>query len=108
MLAGLLAVGADINSKLAIVVDEDIDVYNEEEVMWAVATRTAWDKDIAIIPNVTQSPLDPRAYGEKGYDKGDMIAHVVIDATKPVTMPYATRIVPPRELWESMKLEDYL
>ena len=110
MLAGLLAIGADMNGKLAIVVDEDVDVFNEEEVLWAVATRVSWDKDIAIIPRVAHSILDPRAYGETGldYEKGEMIAKVVIDATKPVTLPYATRITPPKDLWESMKLEDYL
>ncbi len=108
MLAGLLAISAEVNCKLAIVVDDDIDVYNQDEVLWAVATRVSGDKDIAVIPKVTGGIVDPRCYDEKGYEKGKLIAKVIIDATKPVTLPYATRITPPRELWESMKLEDYI
>ncbi len=113
MVAGLLAIGADVNSKLAIVVDEDIDVFNEAEVMWAVATRVAWDKQVTIIPKVTQGPIDPRCYSEEGLDyeteyQGELIAKVIIDATKPVKLPYSNRITPPKDLWESMKLEDYV
>ena len=108
MLAGLLAISAEQNCKLAIVVDEDVDPYDEDEVLWAVATRASGDKDIAIMPQVSCSTCDPRGYGEKGYDRGWMIGKTVIDATKPVSLPYATRITPPKELWESMKLEDYI
>lgn len=112
MLAGLLAVSADRNGTLTIVVDEDVDIFDEEEVLWAVATRVSFDKDIAIIPKVVGGVLNPKAYGEqsseKGVDRGGIMAKIIIDATKPVTLPYATRIIPPKDLWESMKLEDYL
>ena len=108
MLAGILAISAEKNMKLVVVVDEDIDAYNEDEVLWAVATRVSGDKDIAVNPQVTGPICDPRCYGEKGYDSGVMIGKTIIDATKPVTLPYSTRITPPRELWESMKLEDYI
>ena len=40
------------NLKLAVIVDDDVDVFNEREVMWAVATRVHWDKDIEIIREV--------------------------------------------------------
>ena len=115
MLAGLLALGAEDRGKLVIVVDEDVDVFDEEEVLWALATRVSWDKDIAVIPRIATGPLDPRNYSESVIDyetgevgKGEMIGKIRIDATKPVTMPYATRIIPPEDLWKSMKLEDYL
>lgn len=41
------------------VVDKDIDIFNDGEVLWAVATRTQWDKDVYILPGGTVSPLDP-------------------------------------------------
>jgi 2,5-furandicarboxylate decarboxylase 1 len=41
--AALTALGADHFVKLAVVVDEDINPYNEAEVMWAVATRVPGD-----------------------------------------------------------------
>ena len=112
MLAGLLAISAHLDSKLVIVVDEDVDVFDEAEVLWALATRTSWDKDIAVIPQVLHNAIDPRAYGETGDEKavskGEMIGKIIIDATRPVTLPYATRITPPKELWDTMKLTDYL
>lgn len=112
MLAGLLAVSADRNGTLTIVVDEDVDVFDEKEVLWAVATRVSFDKDIAIIPDVVGGILNPRAYSEsadeKGSDRAGIMAKTIIDATKPVSMPYAIRINPPQDLWQSMKLEDYI
>jgi 2,5-furandicarboxylate decarboxylase 1 len=112
MLAGLLAVGADRNGTLTIVADEDVDIFDEEEVLWAVATRASFDKDIAIIPQVVGGILNPRAYSEKadekGVTRGGIMAKTIIDATRPVTLPYATRITPPKQLWDSMKLKDYL
>src|ERR1051326_8290524 len=50
--AGMQAFVEMPNLKLAVIVDDDIDVFNEREVMWAVATRVHWDKDIEIIREV--------------------------------------------------------
>ena len=50
--AAMIAFAEQPNLKLAIVVDDDIDVFNQTEVMWAVATQTRWDKDVTIIPRV--------------------------------------------------------
>jgi UbiD family decarboxylase len=59
------------NAKLVVVVDEDIDVFNETEVMWAVTTQTRWDKDVSVIPRVQSF----RNW------LGDAVA--IIDATRP-------------------------
>ncbi len=40
------------NLKLAIMVDSDVDVFNESEVMWAATTQARWDKDVTVIPRV--------------------------------------------------------
>ncbi len=40
------------NLKIAIAVDDDINVFDEREVMWAVATQTWWDKDVETIQGV--------------------------------------------------------
>ena len=111
MLAGLLAVSVDRNGNLTIVVDEEVDIFDEEEVLWAVATRVSFDKDIAIIPKVVGGVLNPRAYGEqnseKGVDRGGIMAKIIIDVTKPVTLPYANRITPPKDLWHPRTLDEY-
>jgi 2,5-furandicarboxylate decarboxylase 1 len=50
--AAMIAFAEQPNLKLAIMVDSDIDVFNQTEVMWAVATQTRWDRDVTIIPRV--------------------------------------------------------
>lgn len=107
-LAALAALSAEINLKTAVVVDDDIDVYNEHEVLWAVATRVEADLDVSIIPRVTGAHLDPSAYDETRYKRGHMTSKVIVDATKPIDLPFATRITPSLELWASMKLDDYI
>jgi UbiD family decarboxylase len=70
--AGMQAFVEMPNLKLAVIVDEDVDVFNEREVMWAVATRVHWDKDIEIIREVQSF---------RGW-LGDTVA--IIDATIPL------------------------
>ena len=48
--AMLLLFGLDLYLKLIITVDEDVDVYNEEEVLWAVATHVQADEMCSLCP----------------------------------------------------------
>ena len=107
-LAGLSAVTARDRSKVAIVVDDDIDVYDEKDVWWAVATRVVGDRDISNISEVTGAHLDPTAYDETRLKRGPLTTRTVIDATRPVTLSFPTRIIPSEELWDSMNTDDYV
>ena len=57
--------------KQVIVVDDDIDIFDDREVEWAVATRMQADRIIRI-PDAAGSSLDPSAHGgttwKVGYD----------------------------------------
>ncbi|NYE24506.1 UbiD family decarboxylase [Pigmentiphaga litoralis] len=55
----LLAALSVMDLKHVVVVDDDIDVFNGEEVEWAIATRVQGDRDIFIIPGARAKPLDP-------------------------------------------------
>lgn len=66
--------GLDMYLKLVIVVDDDIDVTNEQEVLWAVATRFQADRDTILLEGVACNLLDPSA--ENG-----LSAKLGIDAT---------------------------
>ncbi|MFQ5999244.1 MAG: UbiD family decarboxylase [Candidatus Bathyarchaeia archaeon] len=66
--------------KHVIVVDTDIDVFNLEEVEWAIATRFQANEDLIIIPNARGSTLDPSADQETG-----LTTKLGIDATRPLT-----------------------
>jgi len=45
--------------KHVVVVDDDIDIYNPNDVEWAIATRFQADKNIVIKPKEKGSSLDP-------------------------------------------------
>ena len=106
--AGIAAVAAEPNLKIAVVVDEDIDIYNEQEMWWAISTHLQADRGVTTIPYAMGAHLDPSAYGEVRTEKGPMQTKLIIDATRPVTLPFAERIRPPREAWERIRLEDYV
>lgn len=70
----MLMFGLDPYLKLIIAVDEDINITDENEVLWALATRMQGDKDIFIVPKVYTNRLDPSSSEGMG-------AKVGIDAT---------------------------
>ncbi|MEE2662356.1 MAG: UbiD family decarboxylase [Pseudomonadota bacterium] len=106
--AGLAALSANNNIKIAIVVDDDIDIYDEQRVLWAIATTFEADRDLSIISNMMGSHLNPAAYGEVRTDPGPMNTKVIIDATRPATLHFEEPIKPPEEAWNRIRLEEYL
>lgn len=72
----LALLGLDPYVKLAVAVDDDIDVRREDEVMWALATRFQADRDLFTVTRMPGSLLDPSA--ESG-----ITARLALDATKP-------------------------
>ena len=73
--AAMVAAAEMPNLKIAIVVDSEIDVFNDTEVMWAVTTQARWDKDASVIPKVQSF---------RGW-LGDAI--IIIDATHHEDVP---------------------
>lgn len=95
--AALIALGEIDFIKNVVVVDEDIDPFNEEEVMWSVATRLQADEDVDILKNVKGNVLDPSL-------KGDILtAKMIIDATRPVERPFAARVQVPSDALDRAK-----
>jgi len=84
----MLLFGLDSYIKLAVAVDDDIDVYNEEEVLWALATRFQADRDMFVVPKVFCNRLDPSS--EDG-----MSAKMGLDATSPLVWDVERTSVPP-------------
>ena len=88
------------NLKMIVVVDDDIDVFNDGDVMWAIGTRFDAARDLLVIPRWSgPGGLLPVGwdYHEDGSKTPRMITAVIIDATKPVPpAAYPPRaIVPP-------------
>ncbi|MEW6663991.1 MAG: UbiD family decarboxylase [Thermodesulfobacteriota bacterium] len=88
--------------KFIVIVDEDIDPFNLNEVMWALVTRFRPDRDLCLIPNSPGSTLDPT-----GYPRG-MVTRMVLDATRPVPpdlpLEGLSSLTPPKEAPEWVKL----
>ncbi|MDD1720566.1 MAG: UbiD family decarboxylase [Euryarchaeota archaeon] len=74
----MAAFAAHTSLKHAVVIDEDIDIYNKNDVEYAIATRVRGDVDILMVPNVRGSSLDPRAASDGTTTK------VGVDATAPL------------------------
>ena len=95
--AALIAMGHSHFVKNVVVVDKDIDPFNEEEVMWCVATRVQADEDVDILENIRGCPLDPSLKGNI------MTSKMVIDATKPIERPFPKRLEIPIESLNKVK-----
>jgi 2,5-furandicarboxylate decarboxylase 1 len=90
-----IVLGVDHYLKLVIVVDDDIDVSDESDVMWAVATRMQADRDLVTITGSLGAMLDPSA------DERGVTAKLGIDATRPLGQEFADKLVmdPARMAW---------
>ena len=62
--AALLAFSAFPELKHVILVDEDVDIFDTNDVLWALNTRFQGDRDIIAIPGVRCHPLDPSSSPE--------------------------------------------
>lgn len=74
--ASMVAFTTVTTVKLAVIVDDDVDVFDDEQVEWAIATRTQADRDLFVVPRTVGSSLDPST------DSG-VTAKLAIDATVP-------------------------
>jgi 4-hydroxy-3-polyprenylbenzoate decarboxylase len=69
--------------RLVIVVDDDIDISDLNEVMWAVVTRSDPERSIDIIHRAWSTPLDPRIEPERRKVGDFTNSRGLIDATRP-------------------------
>jgi 4-hydroxy-3-polyprenylbenzoate decarboxylase len=68
--------------RLAVAVDEDVDIYSADDVMWAIESRVDPDRDILRLPRgqrgIAAQPMEVKQRGVGGWEGG-----VAFDATKP-------------------------
>ena len=72
------AFGGHYDVKQVVVVDMDVNIDDETEIEWAVATRFQADRDLVVVAGAQGSKLDPSS------DDG-ISAKMGLDATKPLT-----------------------
>jgi 2,5-furandicarboxylate decarboxylase 1 len=96
-IAACAAFSVDPILKHVFVVDDDIDVYNEDEVLWALTTRFQADRDLIVMPNFLGGHLNPVTYAWNREEKGPMETKMIFDCTKPappLTFPPKCRVPP--------------
>lgn len=87
--------------KHVVTVDKDIDIFDMQDVEWAIANRVQADKDVFIIKSAMGNKLDPSS------DEG-VSDKMGIDATVPLKADYARYEKISIPLVNEIKLEDYL
>ena len=83
--AALLAFSAFSELKHIFLVDEDVDCFDMDDVLWAMNTRFQGDRDIITIPGVRCHPLDPSnspSYSASILDQG-IACKTIFDCTVP-------------------------
>ena len=87
-MAMMATFGTELYTKYVIVVDDDVDIFNMSDVMWAVATRVRAEKDIVFIPGCKGAILDPTSDPQTF-----TLTKMGIDATRPAGKDFAERLV---------------
>lgn len=96
--------GADLYIKRVVVVDQDVDVYDDRQVNWAIATRCQPDRDLIIINGARGSDLDPSTSGDDGFT-----SKWGVDATaKPLLDEFTPRHHFPEDVWDGIDVEALL
>ncbi len=94
--------------KYVFVFDEDIDIFDDSQILWALGTRTQLDTDLIVVTGGPASPLDPSVPEYGVGTKGGF------DCTRPAPpergLParFSPTLSIPEEIGRRMRLEDYV
>jgi 2,5-furandicarboxylate decarboxylase 1 len=89
--------------KNVFIFDDDIDIYNPTEILWALATRVQPHRQVSIIKEIMRGPLvDP------SITDGLKSSAMIIDATRPLDRPFSPVSKCPDETLARIRLEDYI
>lgn len=85
--AALLAFSAFPELKHVLLVDDDVDIFDSSDVLWAMNTRFQGDRDIITIPGVRCHPLDPSADpAYSGCESKGISCKTIFDCTVPFSL----------------------
>ncbi|HZR98811.1 MAG TPA: UbiD family decarboxylase, partial [Chloroflexota bacterium] len=84
--------------EVVIVVDADVDVFNERDVLWAVYTYVDPLRDIDIIHNFTKNVFTSAFQGQR----------ILIDATKPLDVAFPERFRMPPDVMRRIDLDEWI
>ncbi|MBI2881838.1 MAG: UbiD family decarboxylase [Candidatus Tectomicrobia bacterium] len=70
--------------KTAFAFDGDVDIFDEDEVLWALSTRVVPDRDVFWVPGARGNRLDPTTYTLTRLARDGMVTKMGVDATAPL------------------------
>jgi 2,5-furandicarboxylate decarboxylase 1 len=79
--------GTELYVKYVVVVDDDVDIFNLHDVMWAISTRVKAEKDVIMIPGAKAAIIDPSSDPDTF-----TVTKMGIDATRPHGREFAERL----------------
>lgn len=95
--AALTALNEAVQIQTVVVVDHDVDVFNEKEVIWAALTAVNPQRDVDLIHNI--NTVFTSSFG---FNK------LIIDATRPMDVAYPSIIKVPDEAMKRVKLDEWV
>jgi 3-polyprenyl-4-hydroxybenzoate decarboxylase len=88
--------------KHVFVFDQDVDIFDEQECLWAIGTRSDWSKDLIVVSDLFATSLDPTTTGR------GLGTRAGIDCTKPAAPAlYEQRSYIPPEVMDQIQLADF-
>ena len=98
--------GGAYMGRFVVVVDEDVEISNMDDVLWAMLTRCDPQRDIEIIKRTWSGPLDAAIEPEeRGFN-----SRAIVDATRPYEWKerFAEPVITPEEARETRRLWSWL
>lgn len=74
-----------VNGRFTVIVDSDVDVFDQDEVLWAMVSRCDPATDLHVEGPLGSGHLDPTISPERHAEEDFTASRVVVDATRPYT-----------------------
>jgi 4-hydroxy-3-polyprenylbenzoate decarboxylase len=104
--AALTAFAAFPELKHIILVDDDVDIFNTEDVLWAMTTRYQGDRSTVFLPGVYCHILDPSS--SPSFNPSSLAPGVACKTIYDCTVPFALKEDFKRAEFMDVNAEDYL
>lgn len=91
------------HTKNVFVFDEDVDVYDPTDILWAFTTRVQPERQVILLKDLFRgNMLDPSLVDDI------RTSGMIVDATRPLNRPFTPVSKCPEEALERVRLEDYI
>jgi 2,5-furandicarboxylate decarboxylase 1 len=105
----MVALSSDNYLKHVTIVDDDIDIFDDRQVLWALNVRFQGDRDLVLVNNCRGIRMDPSAYSLTDRNRpGALTTKLGFDATLPLERDRPPRADELPSPYENINLDDYV